>query len=627
MGLRFIALASWLAIALVIFETPRAAAQDPADTSKLPRPIGAHVLFESPQTTILSVPLSVDAAAQEVERLLLSAAWQGYTDPSSRTTVDPQARHVVVRKGATNLRVRIAPAPAQDNATTINYVSASLRHDIPFPPDGSDIKFDPNVPHLEAVTGKSFSGISEFYVAEMRTRGWTLHPAPDGGNAFDGDGTSQRAFLTKAGQRPLLLFMRKLETGSLAVKLEAVSPRLLPGAEPKRQQPPTPKAAAREEFDDIERQVESLVGDVLRDVQKQLQGIGASPGIDRQARSGEGLNLPHQAIAPSPRERPTAPKSPASAPSRANKNPPIPLPERASNQKFDGARGMFEFQSQSSVQALADFYRSELTKAGWTLTPNGVNRSNMIGLVFGRADKSLTVTIARIGNVTHVMAQGDGLTSEATAATEAPTGKGETLKANLPLEAMESNGLPVPKPNSSVGRVTSLFRYEATAVVSASAEAVLAFYRKELAARGWNEVGPAKISGATTVAEFKAPDGPANLTLLSKDDETHVTLAVRKEAEARKSGLMPKPGMARLLFGSMPDVASKVSIGGRTIDVPAGVGTKGTDGPTIELKPGTHRATVRIVGKPPFEETVTIGASEIWGLLIGPNGALPLQAY
>ncbi|MFN3745555.1 MAG: hypothetical protein ACK4TL_12690 [Hyphomicrobiaceae bacterium] len=630
MTLRFVALVRSLAIVLTMVGGTQAAAQDPADTSKIPRPKGANVIYESPQTTIFSVSLSVEAAAKAVEAVLRAADWQGYADPSGRSPVDPQARHVVVRKGPTGLRVRIAPAPGQGNATTINYVSAPLRHDIPFPPDGSDIKFDPNVPHLEAVTGQSFDEISKFYVTQMQERGWALHQPSDGSSAFAGDGVSQRAFLTKSGQRPLLLFMRRQDAGGVAVKLEAVSPRLLPGAEAKRPQPPAPKAAAREETSDIEKQVESLVGDVLRDVQKQLQGIGAASDIDKLARIREAPSLPDQPAARSPRERPAARQPASAAPSRASVNPPIPLPERATNQKFDATRGTFEFKSPLSVEVLADFYRSELTQAGWTLTPKGINRPTMIGLVFEREDTSLTVTVARIGNATHVMAQGDALVSaKATgddAMSKARTEAGRA-QAHPVLEVMESHGLPVPRPNSSVGRVTSLFRYEAMAVVPAPAEAVLAFYRKELAARGWKEVGQVQRSDATTAAEFNAPDGPARLTLLSKGDETHITLAVRKEAEARKSGLLPKPGMARLLFGSLPDVAGKVSIAGRTIDVPAGVGTKGTDGPSIELKPGAHRVVVRIAGKPPFEETITIGANEIWGLLIGPNGGLPLQAY
>jgi hypothetical protein len=391
MTLRSVALVHWLVLALATVGVTQAAAQDPADTSRIPRPQGADVMYESPQTTIFSVSLSVDAAAREVEAILRAADWQGYADPSGRTPVDPQARHVVVRKGPTGLRVRIAPAPARGNATTVNYVSAPLRHDIPFPPGGSDIKFDPNVPQLEAVTGKSFDDLSKFYVAQMQERGWTLHQPPDGGSAFAGDGVSQRAFLTKSGQRPLLLFMRQLEAGGVAVKLEAVSPRLLPGAEAKRPQPPAPKAAAREETSDIEKQVESLVGDVLRDVQKQLQGIGAPSDIDKLARIGEAPSLPTHPAAPSPRERPAAQQPAATAPPGATANPPIPLPERASNQKFDAARGTFEFQSPLSVQALADFYRSELTEAGWTLTPKGINRPTMVGLVFEREDRCCPV--------------------------------------------------------------------------------------------------------------------------------------------------------------------------------------------------------------------------------------------
>jgi hypothetical protein len=51
-----------------------------------------------------------------------------------------------------------------------------------------------------------------------------------------------------------------------------------------------------------------------------------------------------------------------------------------------------------------------------------------------------------------------------------------------------------------------------------------------------------------------------------------------------------------------------------------------SSGPTI-LPPGKHKFSIRVAGMPPQSEEVEIGAGETWGILIGPGGVLPLQAY
>lgn len=51
------------------------------------------------------------------------------------------------------------------------------------------------------------------------------------------------------------------------------------------------------------------------------------------------------------------------------------------------------------------------------------------------------------------------------------------------------------------------------------------------------------------------------------------------------------------------------------------------DGPKVDLKPGKYTVTVKMPGKKAMSEEITLGADESWGVIILPDGPLPLQVY
>jgi hypothetical protein len=75
----------------------------------------------------------------------------------------------------------------------------------------------------------------------------------------------------------------------------------------------------------------------------------------------------------------------------------------------------------------------------------------------------------------------------------------------------------------------------------------------------------------------------------------------------------------------MLDKESAVTINKQTTKVGAGVG-KTADGPKLALPPGKYKYTVRANGKT-FGDEVEIAAGEVWGMIVGPGGALTLQMY
>lgn len=596
---------SLLALAVALALAPPAGATETLDTGKLPRPAGAREVHVSPQTTIIVTTATVEAAAQDLASRLAAAGWQAFADPFSRPTVDPNAIQMTLRKGANGLTVRIAPAPAQGGATAINFVATPLRHDLPFPVDGEAIRYDPNRPHLEALTRDSFDKVQAFYRSQMEARGWTLFLPPDGSPAVAGDGKTERAFYTRQGQRPLLLFLRQVEGGATAVKLEVVPQQVLPGTQRQAERPVAPRPAAPQSA--AAGEVDRMIGAVLQDVGRSLQAAPpAAPPASGGPTTGPALALAPEATAP------------------------IPLPANAEEVAVDQQSGRVSYRSPSAVQVLAGLYRQLMPAAGWTAQPSTIARDNMVVLSYRRGGKPFTITIMAMGPATRVTAQGPAI-AQSEASAPAPRGAAANPPAENPTEqalrASEVDGLPLPQPNRGQSRAATPFRTELTVKLSASPAALVAFYREELTRRGWTERSGAEVGQDRATVAFEGPQGRASLRVERNGRDTVATLLVRREAEARKAGLLPRPDMARLILGNAAPGAATVTIGAKTLTVAPGTAARGQIGPSVELAPGAHRVTVRFASGATLTETVQLGRDEIWGLMLAPHGALPVQAY
>ena len=88
---------------------------------------------------------------------------------------------------------------------------------------------------------------------------------------------------------------------------------------------------------------------------------------------------------------------------------PVPLPENAEDVKFDGADGRLEFNSASSVRAVAAFYRSSLKSQGWKERPSVINQANMVVMDFSKGGKAFSLTAMQMGPKVKVSADGAGL--------------------------------------------------------------------------------------------------------------------------------------------------------------------------------------------------------------------------
>ncbi|ARQ01276.1 hypothetical protein [Pseudorhodoplanes sinuspersici] len=577
------------------------------DTATLPRVAGAKLTYAGPASTIYTTSGSVAQAAEAVVRALAAAGWQTYGDPFSQSAPDAPQRIMTFKKGAQAIVAFVTAAPAQGNATSVSYSANALANDLPFPKDATEIGFAPERPHLRAVSGETVAALLDFFRKDMAALGYQ----PWAGKPEQVSEKGALTFFTRDNQKILVLSLTRNDEGRTRIDITPTTARVLTAEQ--RQTPPaeTPeqaraKAAAREQHERasaaIDAQINAQIDNVLRDVQQSLRA-------------------------------PAAPAAKSDAPvtvlrAKSDNAAPVPVPESADDVAFNGDKGELEFMGGPNVRSLAAFYKAEMTNAGWSTRKPTIDRDNMVVLDFTKGGQKLSFTIMQFGQGVRVRASGSGLV---TAAAQPPGKTAAAAKVTQQfndddLTAEDVAGHPVPKRRTASGSERTQYRVVLNATVPMDVATMLAFYRRELTARGWSEAQGASVSEVRSQAAFTAPEGPAVLTLERKGNDTQVRLALRKPEVAQKAGVLPKPGQAKVLIGNPGDSEAVVTINKQTFRVKPGAGAKNPDGPMLDLAPGQYQVSLKIGGRSE-RETITVGADEAWGLIIGPGGLLPLHVY
>jgi hypothetical protein len=497
--------------------------------------------------------------------------------------------------GRTNVEIRIAPfaLPTDLEVEEMTglpipkpYKSAGGR--------GGDVRS--NRRDLTVAALADLPAVLAFYHREFATRGWT-----EEGNAP-----------LAAGDEVALKFSSREETGLLRLARKYDFTMVYVAAQLK-ESVIAARAKAKKDADD----------DFMKDADAMIKQVLSADEARRKSQAATLSDAPLQALASS--------------------NTPLPVPENA--QEVESGDGRLEFNSTSSVKALAAFYRAALKPAGWKEEPSVINQPNMAVMEFAKAGKSISMTLMQMGPKVNVSVNGSGLRMADSKATSMPaTGKpassdqaDASAKASGPLEADPDSALPVPKQHSSTSLGTSKlpgievpFRRELDASVPAELGDVLASYRSELTRLGWRE----KPDGAVVAADrvqlaFTSPQGPAVLKLGRAKGETSINLVQKNPDAATKADIMPKPGQAKLMLGNMGDKDAQLTINKQTIKVAAGAGgPQSPKGPTLDLPPGKYQYSLKMPGRPARNDTIEIAAGDAWGLMVGPTGdVLPLQMY
>ena len=190
------------------------------------------------------------------------------------------------------------------------------------------------------------------------------------------------------------------------------------------------------------------------------------------------------------------------------------------------------------------------------------------------------------------------------------------------------DGLPVPADASNTSDQSGPFRRALSISSEMDVASLVEFYRAELPALGWTEqADQASVEAGAAVLTFENDEGPLVVELTAAGGGSEIVLTTKSLAAATAAGILGEPGQARIILGNMGDADATITIDGQELPVAAGEGADQPDGPTLDLAPGTYTVTIAIAGQADQEERLEVGADEVWGLILGPGGVMPLQLY
>jgi hypothetical protein len=314
--------------------------------------------------------------------------------------------------------------------------------------------------------------------------------------------------------------------------------------------------------------------------------------------------------------------------------PDIPIPTDAQDVNYEAEFGEITFTSPAQIKDLVKFYRQELRKKDWVEDEVVALVEDTVGLLeFSKDEATLSLFLLHPTAETEVTISGSGLAVPADTSTETTPELGSELSPVEPEElvAEDKDGLPVPSNYENFMDESTPFRRFINTNSPAPVKALAEFYSRELSTWGWTAL-PSTVSATDTEATqlFENPDGRLELRLTKNAAAgTDISLLVKLEAAAKKAGVLPLSGQARLYFGNINEGPVTYTLNQQDIIVePQDLSQESMEGvPSLDLPPGKYEFTLTIPGQAAMNDTIEVGADEAWGLIAGPGGAFPAQLY
>lgn len=198
------------------------------------------------------------------------------------------------------------------------------------------------------------------------------------------------------------------------------------------------------------------------------------------------------------------------------------------------------------------------------------------------------------------------------------------------LAASEEYRYPLPVGSEEVSSESGPYRTVIRGWHSADLGTMTDFYRVELTDVGWEEEATATKTAETTAnMSFHQDEAVLRVELRRTDDQTHFTLAGRDEAAAKKDGVVPEDGKAKILLANSTDAEIVIMIDDTEHKIAAGLGGRDpADAKKIDLAPGKHKVVIKVPGEKPQSEEVEIKAGTAWAFVaFGNEGYLADRIY
>lgn len=207
-------------------------------------------------------------------------------------------------------------------------------------------------------------------------------------------------------------------------------------------------------------------------------------------------------------------------------------------------------------------------------------------------------------------------------ATVAAGAAGADVPPTDELGAEEHDGFPYPLLTANRSSVGTRYRKTIELTVPAALDMVVAFYRRELKQRGWQEDAAAATLGADAAAlAFSGPEGTIAAKLTKQGDDVAVVLDIANAARARADGMAPKANHGRIILGNASDREATMTINGQQYKLRAGLGAEDPkQGQSLDVLPGKYTFVFKRPGQSDQTETIVVAVGETWGAIVGPSG-------
>ena len=533
------------------------------NTSQLPRVAGAKEVFASPASTIFTTTSPVPQAADAVDKALATDGWQKYVAPHTSLLASDSQRSLSLKKGPWALGVFITVAPAQGNATSVQYNAVPLKNDVPFPKDASNIEFDPNKPLLTLLSAEPIDKTLEFYRKELAPLGWSLWSQklngvqPAGGASGELTRSGAYAYYLQGDRRLAALVLESAEAGRTRVKFEELPSGYLETLQKQFFNSDNIGAAlvevsrvprldgAREDpaRTTKDSEVYSVTGSLANTVaatrqllardgwKEYVEPLDAHDTLLAFKKGPQGLSVSFT-IQVGKNDQTSEVTTVYYSPTRLNFA--LAVPADATDVVFDANRPYLSGITAGSADATLDFYRKELTALGWQplTAADAVKQWPNAKLDEKTANGAVAYYIRGTQRPIMLSLRRRDDSKTALEIKVPPFAEPQTLEASQPVY-----GLPIPKSSKTSGGSGGDTEHSAHAHVAAEVGTVLEFYRRELTARNWKEETQGAIINPDDVTlNFTAPEGPATLKLSHKYDLTIANLVLHLQKPAAGQG-------------------------------------------------------------------------------------------